>query len=614
MLETLSRGDIIQAGESIDIEYTVNETETPVNRLNIVITGPGSDIIEEMDIEEEPLSGWVNPVEFDETAPEGLYTIRFDFYSDDEIIYSEIREFFIAAAIGGIRSIASYPPVLYPGGGGLFHAETDAGCDNCWLRWSLDDDVIAEGAGSDGYGSIEIEAPGAEGVYNLSLEIFPFAPEEGKTWDFESSIKKEIPLYVNTEQKSGVNEFEDSASFFSLFHFRGNLLNSADPAISGIEDLTPVGLPALAVRNGMFGYYLDGGTSFETRALGLPLLEGSFEGFSVMISLIPFGLSSIGEEPAELYLAGLEDGSFTLGVYAYSDGRLKTEMTINGEIYSALSSEPVLIDNVYSSVIMGFQPEEGALKLFFYADGTPAGETVFSAGGEAAPWLEFSVDGKASYSRLSAGMEILIDEFGIYRKLTEDGNVVDPQQFERSMELQYGKSLMYAEGFDEEPGDIITNGSGVMVSNSSLTIPPGEEAVFPPLYPGYEEVMFRIEIDDSYSGNGEAVFYVDNGGALIASVGFPSIKELENILEFSLIFDQDSISISTVDGQVDETGFSDDFSGVGYSIRNNSPENNLVIESILVIRKHIISNDQLSEVSGKQLFSSKSITEDKNKS
>ena len=216
-IETLSRGDIIQAGESIDIEYTINESETPVNRLNIVITGPDSEIIEDMEIEEEPLSGWVNPVELDESAKQGLYSIRFDFYSDEEVIFSEIREFFIAPAIGGIRSIASYPPVLYPGGGGLFHAETDAGCDDCWLRWSLDDDVIAEGAGSDGYGSIEIKAPDSEGVYNLSLELFPFAPAESGGYDFGSSIRKEIPLYVNTEQKSGVNEFEDSDGFFSLF-------------------------------------------------------------------------------------------------------------------------------------------------------------------------------------------------------------------------------------------------------------------------------------------------------------------------------------------------------------------------------------------------------------
>ena len=126
--------------------------------------------------------------------------------------------------------------------------------------------------------------------------------------------------------------------------------------------------------------------------------------------------------------------------------------------------------------------------------------------------------------------------------------------------------------------------------------------------------MFRIEIDDAYSGNGEAVFYVDGEGTLITAVDFSSSPAFENMLEFSLIFDQDSISISADGGQMGETGFSDDFSGVGYSIKNNSAEDNLVIESILVVRKHIRSTEQLSEVSGKQLFSSVYLTGDKNKS
>ena len=202
-----------------------------------------------------------------------------------------------------------------------------------------------------------------------------------------------------------------------------------------------------------------------------------------MISLIPFGLSSIGEEPAELYRAGLDDGSFSLAAYVYSDGRLKTEMIIGEMSYSALSSEPVLMDGIYSSVTMGFQPEGNALKLFFYADGTPAGETVYTSVEETAPWTAISLEGKTAFSRLAAETEILIDEFGIYRKKSEDGTVVDPQQFTRSMELFYGNSLMYAEGFDEEPEDVITGDSGVTTAGSSLIIPPEERLNSPRFIP-----------------------------------------------------------------------------------------------------------------------------------
>ena len=613
-LDTLARGEIIQAGESIDIEYIVNETESTVNRLNIVVTGPDSEIVEDIFIEEEPLSGWVEPIELDESAMEGLYTIRFDFYSDDELLYSEFREFFIAPAIGGIRSIASYPPVLYPGGGGLFNAETDTACENCWLKWSLDDDVIAEGAVEDGYSSIEIVAPDAEGVYNLSLEIFPFPPEEGLSYDFESSISKEIPLYVNTEQKSGVNEFEDNGNYFSLYHFRGNLINSADTELSGIEELQASGQPVLSVKNGMFGYYLDAGTSFESEKSGLPLFDGLFQGFSVMFSLIPFNLGTGGDEPAELYYSALEDGSFSLFIGVYGDGRLTTELNLNEERYTAVSSEPVLTENIYSAVTVGVQPDENGLKIFYFSDGVPVGETFFTIEGDSVPWTEFAPVDTNALSRLAGGMEILIDEFGVYRKESLDGSVVDPNQFSRSMELVYGKSLMFAEGFDGELNGIIMNEPDGHISDSSLVLYPGGEAAFPPIFPGYEEVVFRIEVGSGSSEGGEAVFYVDGGDAQITSLEFPPALESPEALEFSLIFSQDSVNLSTVVDHADETGFTGDFSGVGYSIRNNSPENELIIESILVIRKNINSTEQVSEASVKQLYFGMNSTGDKNRS
>ena len=146
----------------------------------VTITGPGGEIYSETVIEEEPLSGWAEPLNFGEDAPEGIYMLQFDFYSGEELFISDTYSIFVAASRSSIISITSYPPVLYPGGGGLFHAETDCSDSSSWMRWTLDGEVIASGLISEGYESIEIQAPQTEGVYDLSLEIFPLAPAEGR--------------------------------------------------------------------------------------------------------------------------------------------------------------------------------------------------------------------------------------------------------------------------------------------------------------------------------------------------------------------------------------------------------------------------------------------------
>ena len=66
-------------------------------------------------------------------------------------------------------------------------------------------------------------------------------------------------------------------------------------------------------------------------------------------------------------------------------------------------------------------------------------------------------------------------------------------------------------------------------------------------------------------------------------------------VSFSLIFSPDSVGLDGPSVQDVETGFSGDFSGVGYSIKNNDSERTLSIESILIIRKNInISEGKLN--------------------
>ncbi|MDC7228368.1 MAG: hypothetical protein PQJ61_16515 [Spirochaetales bacterium] len=590
-LETVARGDVVQPGGSIELEYSFLETGEIVNILNIVLTGPDSEVIEEIQIEEEPLPGWAEPIELPEDADEGLYSLRFDFYSDEELFYTEEREFFVSVPMGGIRRIESYPPVLYPGGGGLFNAEIDCSMDKCWLRWSLDDEVISAGAAADGFESIEIVAPDEEGVYELKLEVFPFQPQDEEDYDFESGIIREIPLYVNREQKSGVNEFESAEDFHSLFHFRGNLINSADTGLTGVEELIPSGRPVLSVRSGTFGYYLDSFSAFEADSFMLPVSDGVLQSFSLMMSMIPFGLESSGEESAELfYTESLDGTSFFAGLFP--DGRITAELKTEDGVFEFTSPEPVVFENIYTSTALSVQIEESGLTVTLYVDGILLAESVYYFDNDTALMINSGNEELSGFTRLGTEVEMLLDEAGVYYSQKLGGAVIDPLQFRRAMEMEYGKFLMYAEGFDGDISELIVSSAETRIENSSLIIPPLSDVEFPFLYPGYEELEFRIVTGGLAEGDAEAVFFVDGFQDDIAEVDFGSIIESNGLVSFSLIFLKDSVNLA---GSGDEAVFAGDFSGVGYRIRNNSPETVIEIKSILVIRKNISVSDNSAE-------------------
>ena len=584
-ISTVVRGEILQPGDEIEIEYTFEETDSEPDRLEIRLSGPDGLILREITVIEQPLIGWVPPIVLEETAAEGMYSAQFDFFIGEDLFYSEQREFFISSSVNAVKSINSYPPFLYPGGRGLFYADTDCSGDGCWLRWTLDGDVIAEGTALEGYGSIEIEAPGVEGVYDLSLEVFPFAPPAEGSYAFESTIKKNVPLYVNTEQKSGVTEFGPSDDFYTLFHFRGSYYNSADADLSEITALNPVGQPRLAVRNGLFGYYLDAASGFETGRLMVPVEKGRLEPFSFMMSIIPYAPVS-----GNLFYSGNSDGSFYISGDALSDGRLNATVYIDGRTWSLSSNEPMLSENVYSSVSLSVRPGEEELGLIWYLNGIPVSEAVYPVpeGGDI-PWFNIdSGEGKMNSSLFGSGtLECLVDEVGVYHDRLSDGTGVDPGQYRRAMELEYGKFLMYAEGFDGKADSLNLKGEDILIDGSRLLIAPGASVEFPPIYPGYEEVVFRMELAGLSTGKGRTVFYADSDSSEIVSVEFSDETLEGNSVRFSLIFSADSVGVDGTVNQDGETGFEGDFSAVGFKIINHDIEKTLEIESILITRKNI---------------------------
>ena len=603
-ISTMAKGSIIQDNGLIEIEYTINEQDRVLNKLVISIIDSEDNVVKVITIDEEPLTEYVPDVELGSDLPDGSYILRLEFYDGEELYLTDDREFFITDASYFIRSITSYPPVLYPGGGGLFYADVESQAADCWLRWSLDGEQIAGGMKSEGYQSLRIDAPENEGVYELNLEVFPLPPVEGKGYDYESTLIKSIPFYVNKNQKSGANEFGADEDFYSLFHFRGSLINSADTERSGLESFTAIGKPALSVRIGVFGYSIDKNSGFKSDKLILPLDDEVLQSFSLMFSVIPGSLPAVEPSLGEgsLFYSGSADGSFHLAVDVLTDGQLMAEIAVNENVYQLVSGKPLLSVGVYSSIGLSFYPEDGQLNLGWYIDGVPVVEETFAVevDSSVSSWKSIDTSGKiwkTSFGGIG-GFEGLVDELGIYYQGAFSGPVIDPEQFRRSMKLEYGKFLMYAEGFDGKADDLLLHIESGSVAESKLIIAPGGHADFPPIFPGYEEIVFTIVLADLSTRALEVVFNPEEQDDEIVRVDLSSETDDSQLVNFSLIFSSEKVSVGETEAQDGETGFTGDFGGVVYQLINNDELINLEVESVLVIRKSINVSKADSENEG----------------
>ena len=590
-IEGLSRGEILRSGDPVELEFTVNGDTAEPDRLVLRLTDSAGNVITEQVTEESPLTEYLTPFVIDDSFTEQMYSLTLEFYSLEEPVYSETREFFVTASGYIIKSINSYPPVLYPGGGGLLSADTDCGeSGDCWLRWTLDGNVIAQGAASDGLRNIEIAAPATAGVYSLSLEVFPFNPPTEAGYGFESGVIKTLPVYVNTDQKTGINEFGPDEDFYTLFHFRGSPVNSAPAEKSGIEKLEAFGAPGIAVRNGILGYDIGRGSGFKTDAMMIPVAEGSLQSFSLMLSLVPVSSGYSGR----LLGTGTEDGEVSVSIDALADGRVSGILSVYGQEYSVSTSEPVLDADRYSSVSFAIQPSEEALRLYIFNNGMPGAEALYGTGTESAPgWQHIDIEGMNGFTRLpgSDGLEFLVDEFGVYYRGTTE-SAVDPGMFRRSMELEYGNSLVYADGFDGVSEGIVFTEDAAAYEDSCLVIQPGFSAEFPPLYPGYEELQFVLNTRGTVGEGLELRLYADSSSSEAASLTLSDVPEQDD-LSFSILFTPQSLIIIDQQGNEIPSEFPGDFSSVSYSLFNNNLSEQAVIDSVLITRKSInIPEDQ----------------------
>lgn len=431
-IKSVASGTMVSSGDQIPLSVNLNSSQSTPTDLKVELLSQAGAVVQSADIKNTDFSSPLPSILLSnlETGP---YTLKMTLEgANGEVLSQKKVDIFYVQGSYSLDGITSYPPALPPGGSGLIVARvTSPQGSNPYLRWSMGDKLIANGYLKDGFDKIQWNAPDSTGVYSITVEMFPFGPPSGSSFDFTSPYKMKVEVFVTTSVKAGRNELGPKASYYALYHFQGNLKDSSGRA-TGL-DAAPIGNPTLSVIGSVFGYQLDGTTGFKVDSLLLPFdSNGNLQPASISMR---FRLD--GEQKnRQFFQTKTTDGSFSLDMATNDQGALAVD--INGTESKAIA----LKTGDITSVTLSLEPLNGAVELLWFVDGRLTSSESMA--------IDPKIVDPAGSSTIAGenGFSGLIDEFGVYYKNAEGQYTTDPEVFRRAMSDEYGSNLVFAEGFD----------------------------------------------------------------------------------------------------------------------------------------------------------------------
>ncbi|HUX22596.1 MAG TPA: hypothetical protein VMW69_15270, partial [Spirochaetia bacterium] len=492
-IKSIASGTMVTSGDQIPLSVELNSSQSTPTDLKVELLSPAGAVVQSADIKNADFSAPLPSVLLSNLAS-GPYTLRLTLEgSTGEVLAQKKVNIFYVQGTYSLDGITSYPPALPPGGSGLIVARVTAPDGaNPYLRWSMGDKLIANGYLKDGFDKIQWNAPSSTGVYSITVEMFPFGPPIGSSFDFTSPYTMKVEVFVTSSAKSGRNELGPKSSYYALYHFQGNLKDSTGRT-QGL-DAAPIGNPVLSVNGSVFGYQLDGNTGFKVDSLLLPFkADGTMEPASVTMR-VRLDKEQINRK---FFATSTTDGSFKFEMTTNDQGALS--VSINGtEEQNALE----LKTGDITSITVSLLPANGAVELLWFLNGrlslidslavnptlsSPAGTSTIAGAG---------------------GFTGLIDEFGVYYRDAAGRSTTDPEVYRRSMSDEYGSNLVFAEGFDGVflPSDMVFDGKvdQSQIIDGSLSLNPNQSVSLPNLPIGEDDLTVDVSLaglSDTGSGS-----------------------------------------------------------------------------------------------------------------
>ncbi len=386
----------------------------------------------------------MNAVMADEPA-DGFYRFEYEFRneSDKTLQSGSLRVFKVSKGVMDAE-IGVYPSSFAVGDAGLLTVRTDAPASLApYAVWSTGGLPLQGGSGPVSAGFDRIVWPGTSmpGAVTVSLDLYPFPPPAGQSFDFDSPVRKTVKLLVR-ERGSDAPLLRSGRGFASLFKFEGT---PAD-ARAAWADAAFFGKPYLDAYPGGFGYRLgarpagieDGwkysGAGVSVSAARWPTLSGSLLPHTIVVRFLPEANAS-----GVVYAHDFgESRSVTLGVDA---GRPYLAFSAKDRIvrFDAGETLPARALTLAVSVV----PAKDRLEVFFAYDG------VVNAVRQAPFDARSSVWGYSGPAMVagSDGFPALYDDFGLYCALSNGAADLYPA-FAEAAASEYRDDLVWASGFE----------------------------------------------------------------------------------------------------------------------------------------------------------------------
>jgi hypothetical protein len=459
-VRSLKEGGLVPVGDSV--RYVVHGQRQP-----------GEDLVLEASLLDaagaEVWSGTLATPQLEEELklklpglPAGLYRLKLVLTRGSGAAVDKEVPFFYVNGAGdfAIEGISSFPPTIQPESRILLRADLryPEGSDP-YVRWTQDGQPLGGGRVSEGFHQVGWQAPKAEGVYPVQVELFPIPPPAGRDFRFTSPLLATAKLYVTPSAAAASEELGPVESYYLLFHFDDSLRDAASPeggeaSVFGAASVSKSGL-RLAENAG----------ARYPRPL-LPTADGQ----PVPCTLTLLLELEQGAEGRDLVSTESSDKAFRLKLALDGEGRPWAELLLpTGAATRLPSGMPALEPGRTYRLDLSLLPTARSLTATWFLDGLQSSLTTLKTDG---------VPVQAGGSTLIGGqngIRGLISELGVYYLDEGKRPSVDPGIYRWVMERRLGRRLILAEGFEgfrlPEGFQALPGGSARLAGGSLLLDP-----------------------------------------------------------------------------------------------------------------------------------------------
>jgi hypothetical protein len=317
------------------------------------------------------------PIEISPRLADGQYELVLTLMKGDTLLINERRTFFLISEALNIQGILSFPLVILPSRSALLIAElNEPGSLDPYFKWTDGKNVIARGSLSEGYNQILWEAPKQDGVYSITVQVFPFPPATGNDFQFKSPYVATSELFISNKDHEKVQGRPDSVHY-NLFDIYISALREREKIAKGAagneSDLYPKNLkrPYPVIFSDSIGMRFNGQAGFICPELIFPMRSNSFAPFTLSLGMTLEG-SQAGRQILSLVTY---DDSFSIDYFFDKESELVLRLKVKNEEFFFPSGIKKLESGIRYLVDFSITPENGRLRVEWNLNGGRVSQT-----------------------------------------------------------------------------------------------------------------------------------------------------------------------------------------------------------------------------------------------